>query len=53
VVSFTRAHLRSPELGFFGLRMKTLKQTPFLCGQVSKAGDFDAPFFEIFLRFMD
>ena len=32
LLSFNSAHFLFPELGFFGLRVNTLRQTPFLCG---------------------
>lgn len=32
LLSLSSAHLRFPELGFFGLRVKTLTQTPFRWG---------------------
>ena len=39
VVNLTRAILRSAELGFLGVMVRTWMQTPLLCGQFFKAGD--------------
>ena len=46
-VNRTRATFLSAELGFFGVVVYTLVQTPLLCGQLFKAGDF--VFFTIFI----
>ncbi len=39
VVNLTLAILRSAELGFLGVMVRTCKHTPRLCGQAFKAGD--------------
>jgi hypothetical protein len=44
----TFATLRRAEFGFFGVRVITWVQTPRLCGQFFRAGDFD--FTETFFR---
>jgi hypothetical protein len=40
----TRATFLKAEFGFFGVVVKTLVQTPRLCGQLVSAGDFDFDF---------
>jgi len=39
------ATLRKAEFGFLGVRVKTFKQTPFFCGDLSKSGDRFKTFF--------
>jgi hypothetical protein len=39
LLSRTRATLRSPELGFFGLTVPTLTHTPFICGRPTMKGE--------------
>jgi hypothetical protein len=41
LVSLTRATLRSAELGFLGVVVYTLVQTPRFCGHSFKAGAVD------------
>ncbi|GAB5523356.1 MAG: hypothetical protein Roseis2KO_12280 [Roseivirga sp.] len=41
LVNLTLATFLIAELGFFGVVVYTLVQTPLLCGQLSSAGDFD------------
>jgi hypothetical protein len=48
LVRRTFATFRSAEFGFLGVRVITCTQTPRLCGQSARAGDFD--FTAIFLR---
>ena len=38
-VNLTRATFLNAELGFLGVVVYTLVQTPLLCGQLFKAGD--------------
>jgi hypothetical protein len=47
VVNLTLAILRNAELGFFGVIVRTCKQTPLRCGEFFKAGDLLFFFCEI------
>ena len=47
VVSLTLAIFLSAEFGFFGVMVRTCRQTPLRCGQLFNAGDLDFFFFEI------
>lgn len=47
LLSFSSAHFRFPELGFFGFRVKTLMQTPFLWGPWSTCLELGITFFGI------
>ena len=44
LVRRTRATLRSAELGFFGVTVRTTVQTPLLKGLLFRAGDLDLTF---------
>ena len=39
LLSLNLATLRSPEFGFFGFTMPTRRQTPFISGRSTSAGD--------------
>lgn len=39
LLNLTLATFLSPELGFFGLVVPTLRQTPFISGRLTRAGE--------------